>query len=234
MHGAAMTEQIAPPPPGPSPLRLAMPADARSRAQRRLTRYSRMVQVLKVLLPVIALLLLILVAIWPHIRPQDERFRIGIASLGDGDAGQLGMVNPRYVGTDDAGRQYTVSADLARSETPDAAEVELEMPKADLVLEDGSWLVLTANSGLYTQATERLDLSGSVTLFHDSGYEFRTPSVDVYLDQNRAVGTRPVEGQGPFGDLAAEGFEIVDRGRTVLLTGKARLVLYPGLAEAAP
>ncbi len=233
MRGATMA---APPPlrsPDNARARLEVPPAARARRWRRLTRYSRMVQVLKVLLPVIALLLLILIALWPHIRPQDDRFRIGIASLGDRDAGQLGMVNPRYLGTDDIGRPYTVSADLARSDTPDAARVELEMPKADIVLEDGSWLVVTANNGLYVQESRTLDLAGSVNLFHDSGYEFRTASVDVDLADNVAVGRQPVEGQGPFGNLAAEGFEIRDRGRTILLTGKARLMIYPETPEAS-
>ncbi|GAB6053054.1 hypothetical protein JCM17960_18740 [Magnetospira thiophila] len=209
----------------PQPTLADMEAEA-FRRRRQVARYSRMVHVLKVLFPIIAVVLLVLIAIWPHIQPEDNSFRIGIASMEVGDVDQAGMVNARYVGTDDGGRQFSVSADLARNLGGGTEHVELEMPKADITLEDGTWLVLTANSGLYTQERKALDLKGAVNLFHDTGYEIRTSLAHVDLGNNSASGNEPVTGQGPFGELQAEGFDIRDRGRTIYFTGKTRIVIH--------
>ena len=43
--------------------------------------YSRFVHIAKRLLPVAALLLVVLVLVWPHLRVSDLRFRIGFSSI---------------------------------------------------------------------------------------------------------------------------------------------------------
>ena len=72
-----------------------------------------------------------------------------------------------------------------------------------------------------------LDLNGEVTLFHDRGFELRTQAAQVDLEAGVARGSEDVEGQGPFGNLEAEGFQVLDRGARVLFMGKSRAVLYP-------
>ena len=101
------------------------------------------------------------------------------------------------------------------------------MPKADVTLSDGSWLVLTANSGVYNQKRKFLNLEGAVNLFHDSGYEFNTKKADLDLKRGIAKSNQPVKGQGPFGQLQAEGFRIEDKGNIILFSGKSKLTLFP-------
>lgn len=200
---------------------------------RRHTRwYSRFVGAMKVLLPLIAAVLIGLVVLWPHLRTEDIRFRIGFAALNLGEANDPAMINPRYVGTDKDEQPYTITADMARRLSEGQGRVELEMPKADITLEDGTWLVLTAQTGLYDPNQETLDLEGKVNVYHDEGYEFLTSAAKIELTANVAYGTQPVHGQGPFGQLNAEGFRIIDKGSTIYFTGKSKLVLYPN-AEAA-
>ncbi|CCQ75137.1 LPS export ABC transporter periplasmic protein LptC [Magnetospira sp. QH-2] len=214
----------------PAPSLAELEAEA-FRRQRKVAHYSRMVSVLKILFPIIAVVLMALIAVWPHIQPEDNRFRIGIASMEVGDVDQVGMVNARYLGADDEGRAFSVSADLARNLDGGTERVELEMPKADITLRDGTWLVLTANSGLYSQDAKSLDLKGAVNLFHDTGYEIRTSVARVDLNRNQASSDQPVVGQGPFGDLQAQGFEILDRGRTIQFTGKTKIVIRGDLLK---
>lgn len=201
---------------------------------RRLTRwYSRFVGAMKVLLPLIALLLVALVVIWPHLKTQDLKFRIGFAALNLGEDKEPAMINPRFVGTDKNNQPYTITADLARRITDQNSQVELEMPKADITLKDGTWLVLTAQTGLYDSSARTLDLKGNVNLFHDSGYEFLTSAAKIDLAKDIAYGTQPVEGQGPFGQINAQGFKLLDKGKTIYFTGKSKLVLYPGAKQGA-
>ncbi len=205
------------------------------RAGRRLAPgYSRFVSAMKVVLPAVAVALVALVVMWPHLDPKEQRFAIGFATVRTSGPEDPSMVNARYLGTTKSRQPFSITADLARNMGDDASRVELEMPKADVTLKDGSWLVLTSETGVYSHADRHLTLVGAVNLFHDSGYEFRTSEVAFDLAEGIAVGTVPVTGQGPFGDLKAQGFRLVDKARTIWFAGKARLVLYPGLSGDTP
>ena len=193
--------------------------------------YSRFVTLMKYLLPVVALLLIVLVVVWPYLKLNDTRFSIGFTALKVGNVEDPAMINPRFQGADKDKQTFSITADIAKNLLNADKSVELEMPKADISLDDGSWLVVTAKSGIYVRENETLTLNESVNLFHDSGYEFRTESADIDLTKGTASGSVPVEGQGPFGNLKAEGFRLVDKGKTIYFTGKSHLTIYPGAGE---
>ena len=81
--------------------------------------------------------------------------------------------------------------------------------------------------GVFHRDESRVDLSGNVTLFHDTGLQFQTDAATVDLKNDTAAGDQPVEGQNPDGTLAAQGFEVRDNGQTVVFTGRAYMKLYP-------
>ena len=193
--------------------------------------YSRFVAMMKLLLPMAAVALITLVVAWPHFKITDERFRIGFTALKAREAENPSMMNARYLGIDDLDRAYSISADMAKTRAGKGAVIELEMPKADITLQDGTWLVLTAETGFYTRDSKTLELTGAVNLFHDSGYEIRTSRADIDLARSIAVGEEAVEGHGPFGELKAEGFHFVGRGKVITFTGKAKLVFFPGIGK---
>jgi lipopolysaccharide export system protein LptC len=189
--------------------------------------YSRFVTMMKVLLPVIALVLIVLVVAWPYLKINDARFNIGFTALKVGNVEDPAMINPRFQGADKDRQTFSITADIAKNLLKGGKSVELEMPKADISLEDGSWLVLTAKNGIYVRQDETLTLNDQVNLFHDSGYEFRTESAVIDLTKGTASGTASVAGQGPFGNLKAEGFHLVDKGKTIYFIGKSKLTIYP-------
>lgn len=195
--------------------------------------YSRFVAWMKLILPAVAVLLVVLIMVWPQLQSKDGRFRIGFSSLKLNADGDPSMVNPRYLGSDKSSQTYSVTADLAKNLLSGDAAIELEMPKADIALEDGTWLVLTAETGVYSKDQGKLDLIGSVNMFHDSGYEFRTGKASVDLNKGTAISTMPVEGQGPFGTLKAQGFRLEKNNKVIYFTGKSSLTLYPGAGKAA-
>jgi lipopolysaccharide export system protein LptC len=109
---------------------------------------------------------------------------------------------------------------------PDSV-INLNQVIADMTLTDGAWVALTADTGVYDRNSATVDLNGNVTLFHDTGLQFQTDAATVDLKNDTAEGDQPVEGQRPDGELAAQGFEVLDDGRTVIFTGRAYLKLYP-------
>ena len=193
--------------------------------------YSRFVSLMKLLLPLLALVVIALVIAWPHLDTNDIRFQIGFATPQLNGAEDPSMINPRYVGTDKDNQPFSLTADLARNLSGSGARVELEMPKADITTQDGTWLVLTAENGIYAREAKTLRLAGKVNLFHDKGYEFRTDRAQINLAAGTASGNDPVEGQGAFGHFSAKGFQLTDRGRTIQFRGKSKLTLYPGAGE---
>lgn len=202
-------------------------ADAGQTMARRPTSYSRFVIAMKIGLPIVALGLVGLLFLWPQVKVSSIRLSVGLASFKAANPESPSMVNARFVGSDSRNQAFSITADLAKNILLGKSKVELEVPKADLAMQDGSWLAMTAKTGLYDQKGKSLALDGAVNLFHDSGYEFNTETALVDLEDGVAVGDQPVRGQGPFGQLTAEGFRIENMGRRMLFTGKAKLTIYP-------
>lgn len=192
--------------------------------------YSRFVSLMKFLLPVVALAVIVLVVAWPHINTSDLGFRLGVTVLKLTGADEPSMINPRYVGSDSDNQPFSITADLARDIGEESAteRYALVMPKADITLEDGTWLVLTANDGIYAREGRTLDLAGAVNLYHDSGYEFRTERATIDLKTGIAESQDPVSGQGPFGQLQAMGFRVTNKGNVIYFLGQSKLTLFPG------
>lgn len=190
-------------------------------------RHARLVQLSKLMSATIALILLAAVIVWPQLRPRDGTFQVGAPHSTAEDAESLNMVNPRYTGLDSNNLPYEVTADLASQANSKSDLISLDNPKADMTMKDGTWVALTARSGLYGQKSQQLELQGDVNLFHDSGYEFTTPSATIDLSDGSGRGQEAAQGHGPAGEIRGEGFRFTDKGKTIVFTGKSRLVLYP-------
>lgn len=189
--------------------------------------YSRFVGLMKVVLPVTAGILALLVVIWPQLERPEEGFRLGVSGMAPGDVDGQRIVNARFNGLDSAGNPFTILADGAIQPDGGAEPVLLEFPKADMALDDNAWIALSADDGAYYKQSQTLDLDGNVNGFHDQGYEFRTARAQVDLAAGTASGDVPVAGHGPLGEIQGEGFRLTERGKRILFTGTSRLVIFP-------
>jgi len=190
-------------------------------------RYSMFVGTMKMLLPALAAALILLIVAWPQITGEEKKFRLGIADLGTGQLETLSMLNARFDGVDEQDQPFTVTADVATQSRESERLIELELPKADLTMTDGTWLALTARTGEFDREAQLLNLSGAVSLFHDEGFEMQTSAAQIDFNKSTAEGDQPVEGQGAAGSIKAEGFQILDRGRRIVFTGRSYLTLLP-------
>lgn len=187
--------------------------------------YGRFIGLFRIILPTIATALIVLVAVWPQL--SKDTIVIGPANIDKKDAENLQMVNARYTGVDASKRPFAITADSADQENAKSVTVALKAPKADILLQNGTWIALTATNGIFNREEQLLELQGAVNLFHDSGYEFQTSSAVFDMKAGDATGTENVVGQGPFGRLQAEGFRVYNRGQRVQFTGKAKLTILP-------
>ncbi len=180
------------------------------------------VSITKRLLPLIALALLTIVAIWPEMGREALQGRLG-GHVGLADP-QNGLLNQaRYNGVDEQGRRFTVTADLARQVTPD--RIDLTAPIGDLTLMNGTWVTARSRTGVYLQQTQQLDLAGDVQMYRDDGVTLSTDSASIDLKAGIAASDARVHVEGPFGTLDAQGFTLLDRGAVIQFTGPGRLIL---------
>jgi lipopolysaccharide export system protein LptC len=124
----------------------------------------------------------------------------------------------------DAGHPPAAQPAQAAAQAEDL--INLHKPVADMTLTDGSWVALKADDGVYHRETGMVDLSGNVTLFHDTGLSFQTDAATVDMKNDWARGDQLVEGQNADGEINSDGFEIKDHGQTILFTGRAYLKLF--------
>lgn len=189
--------------------------------------YSRFVSTAKRLLPLIALGLLILVAVWPRLDIRFDRFAL-VPKMDPRLAHDLRMLNARYTGVDRENRPYTFTADAAEQLSNDINDlIGLEGPKADVTTANGGWFEASSYTGTYQPQSKTLDMFGNVALFADRGDEFHTDSARIHLADSSAEGDEHVTGQGPFGHVDAGGFRVIDRGATIIFTGHTDLYLEP-------
>lgn len=213
--------------PAPAPAR---PPGARHKGERS-GAYSAMVGLMKLVLPSVALALIVLVIAWPRMFTEEQRFTLETADVPFADIERPTMLGARFQGTDDADRPVTITAASLAKDREQDRKVRLETPQADMTLQNGSWLTLTARDGLYDEDSKVLDLDGDVRVFHDGGFEMYADTAHVNIDTRYTYSTDPVTGQGPLGTIEAAGIEIHDGGRRIVFPGPARMVMIEG-AEA--
>jgi lipopolysaccharide export system protein LptC len=203
----------------------------RARRPRHWRGYSHLVALLKWVLPLIAAGLIVTIAIWPQLQGRDGEFRLGPARITYDEALTVRVVNPRYTGVDRSDRPYMVTASDAQKDATDGNMITMVSPKADVTLEDGSWVALTAEAGTYFKDIEILDLNGDVNLFHDQGYEFHSNSAQLDFANGEASGDDAIAGQSPQGTVQARGFRLLDKGDRIVFKGPATLVIYPKASD---
>jgi lipopolysaccharide export system protein LptC len=189
---------------------------------RRIARRRVLITVTKWLLPLGALGLLALIALWPEIDRATAKARLVMNHVsGELDGGKL--IDARYNGVDEKGRPYTVTA--ATAWQIDTERVGLTLPQGDITLENGTWLTLTSKEGTFIKHGNQLDLVKEVTLYRDDGTTLHTESASIDLKAGAAAGSESVHVEGPFGVLDAQGFTVMDKGAAIDFPGPAHVIL---------
>ena len=196
--------------------------------------YSLFVGVMKVLLPAAAAVFIMLLLAWPELTPGKDGIDLDLSELAIDQPEGVTMLNARFSGFDGRNQPFLVTADVASQATENDSIVTLELPKADITLEDGTWVALSARDGRYDREQKTVDLVGEVSFFHDKGFELHTETAHFDLAKGTAMGRETVTGQGVFGQIEATGFDSFDQGDRIIFTGPTRLLLYPDAQARTP
>ena len=219
-----------PKPTGRSTIATAVPPDLRASWQGHddappapSLRRGRFVRVAKYVLPIAALALLSSIALWPEISRTIERGRVTWHRLTSIDPNSGTMKRLRYRGYDGQNQPYTVVAESADRVSEE--RFNLRMPRGDLTLHNGTWLQVRSKKGTYFQHAGLLDLFQDVMLYRADGTIMNAASATVDMHSGAVTSDDYTHAEGPFGQLDAQGFTLLDKGNIVQFHGPATLVL---------
>ena len=197
--------------------------DIASRASR--TRlYSRYVRSLRLIFPVVALAIVVVLMVWS----DDDKAPIKAIPREDispQTASSNELINPKFQSEDSDSQPYTITADKATQNSENMNLIHLDQPVADINLKSGNWVALKAQQGDYRQEEGVLQLNGDVSINHDTGYELQSQSIQINIDDQLMTSDEAVVGHGPAGEISAQGLEADGKKDTVVFKGPAKLLL---------
>jgi len=188
--------------------------------------YSNFVTITKWALPLVSVCVLALIALWPELYGPDGLRIPELAGVEINPRGSLSMVNPRFEGVDENNRAFTVLSDAANRNAENENLIELDRPKANMKLADGSDIHIESDTGVFEREDQIVDLFGAVHLRHQDGHQFRTDSGRFHMKTKAAMGEAPVEGESPMGKINSIGFALKPGGQQIIFKGPATLILY--------
>lgn len=189
--------------------------------------HSRLVKVLKLVLPLLALALLSTLFLFS--RKIDPEAAIPYATVDVADRlRDPKMTDAGFASMTENGATLTLTAAEAR---PSATGGTMHQVFGTLTNETGAVTHLTAADALLDSAQSLLVLSGGTKLESSAGYLVLSPGFDVATDLTRVESTGPITATGPIGDLSAQTMVLSQpvTGAPYLLVfkGKVRLIYKP-------
>ena len=196
----------------------------------RARRHSRLVRLLKIGLPVMAVVIVIGgVAVTWLARSLPDDVSVTSASLDDG---RIVMEDPRMTGFDKAGRPYSMIAQRA-IQSLDGGGVDLQLVKANVTVREGTTADIAAQEGHYDQKTQQLRLYDQITVDTSDGMAMKLQDAQIDLAAGNMVGQGPVTIDMPNQTIAAGSLTVQNGGKLLSFGDGVKMTILPSAAEAA-
>lgn len=198
--------------------------EERARAFRSAERHTRLVAILRKVLPVIAVLVLAAYFISSNLSVS-----VGIGDLTasiDGIQvadGNLRMTNPKLQGADKKNGKYVIGADYADQDMKSPNIIKLHAIRAELSSPDGGWSRMDATRGVFDSKVERLVMLDKITIATSSGVSgtLKNASLDT---KNQALRSHlPVSFLLTGGSVNAKALTFISSTSTLTFRGKVRV-----------
>lgn len=131
-----------------------------------------------------------------------------------------------YRGQDDKGQAFALNAGSAVQQSSSVPIVQINGMTADLALDDGP-ATLRADKGRYDLNSEQMKVDGPIAFRAANGYRLDTSDATIDLKSKTMGSQGKVTGTVPQGNFSANSLSADLQGRTVRLTGNARLRIVP-------
>lgn len=190
------------------------------RAFRNARAHSRLVRILRLVVPLVMIGVLAGFLLWTWVNPLGLLARV--PDVG-GDlvvsGTKITMQQPRITGVTRDSRPYEFTAEAAAQDLTRPDVVELRNLHGSFRLRDNSSSDITAESGLYNSKKEMLDLGERSVVTSSSGYKvwLDRPSIDIRA--MKLVTEHPVKVEMQQGVLNAKRMEVLESGNIIRFEG---------------
>jgi lipopolysaccharide export system protein LptC len=189
-------------------------------------RHSRVVRVLKYVLP--ALAILGGVTFWASARvvPGDMAAIVQSAGI-DVESNSVVMDKPHISGFEGTRRAYEVKADSAVQSLDDPKVVTFNEIDGRFGLDEAGVAQLDATTGIYDGNTNTLTLKDGIDVQTNTGYSATLQGAAIDLAKGTLVSDQPLELRTGEGSIKAGGVSVAERGKRVTFTGGVTVVFMP-------
>lgn len=195
--------------------------------------YSRVVSLLKVLLPLAALAILgtlFLIARGPAV---DATIPFSRATIEDRLRNQQ-MTGAHYAGATRNGGQLTVTADSARPGARDDGPSASGL-NAELLTVAGTRIAFSSSEGALDPLQDQARFQGDVLITSDAGMQVRSELLEADLNGLSAHSPGPVQAEGEIGNLSAGSMRLETRNQGgpmhMLFNNGVKLIYVPDKTE---
>jgi hypothetical protein len=219
---------------GPGP-RAAAPAarsgGARARAFQAARRHSRLVGLLRIVLPLAAGGVFVVFAVYVAAKWHLESSKLKFDSV-EITAEDLSMKNPTFSDATSDGR-YEVRAERAvfafsRKDAP----IKLIDISGEMFQTSGTVTKLKAKNGLYDKAKGELELFDGIEIDGTNGLIARLSRATVYTKESKVVSKHPVSAQTPTGSVEAQALTMHTKARLAHFRGQVSVRLVASAQTA--
>lgn len=210
----------------------------RERAFAVAAKHTKLVGILRKVLPVVAVVVLATYFISTHLSVTVGDMTASISGIEISD-GNLRMVNPTLKGANKENGKYVISADWADQDVKNPKIIKLNAIKADVANPNGGWSRMTAKRGVFDSTAERLVMQDKITVATDSGIdgELRHATLDMKTQTLRSH--LPVFFNLPNGKVTARAMKLRSDVSELTFLGKVHVHLVKppkgeGKAFASP
>jgi lipopolysaccharide export system protein LptC len=197
----------------PHPETLAEPRRADFERWRR---RSRLIRTLRVVLPsLIALIFAGLIGsvAWSTFNAQPRAAKVGDEPIR--------LMNPRFIGRDDKGRSFVLTADSAIRDRLDYQRVILKRPALVLDENGPDEMRINGADGIFHEQSGKLELSNGVHMA-DAKNAFDTAASLFDTKTGEVIGSGPIQGAGGLGEIRAESYGVYGKGERMVFKGGVR------------
>jgi len=179
-------------------------------------RHSRLIRRLRVALPIaIGLILGSLVGLVAYNALHEAAVRPAEAET------PIQLINPRFVGRDDKGRAFVITAKTATRDARDYQRVLLVEPALILDEQGAHPTRVSAKAGVYRETDRVLKLEGGVKL-NGADASFSTAASVFDTATGELAGSGPISGSGSLGEIIAKSYGVYDKGERMVFKGGVR------------
>jgi lipopolysaccharide export system protein LptC len=197
-------------------------AEEHERAFLRATRHSRIVAILRKVLPVVGVLIMASYFISTRLNVTVGGVTASVSGVEVND-GNLRMVNPTLKGMDKKNGTYVVSADYADQDMKNPKLIKLHAIKAELTTDQKGWSRMQAVRGLFNSDSERLIMQDDIRVSTSSGITGKLTYASLDTKRQILRSHQPVAFDLPSGTVRARALTLNSVDHTLLFRGEVRV-----------